>query len=97
MYCMMTTGASNAKIVERGIVITKSEKNEAQLIKGADGVTKFTSSSDVNSSQYLITIRTSASVWARSYVSYTVDTVVNGQTVNVPMVAYGEIQAIPAV
>lgn len=97
MYCMMTTGDSNAKIVERGIVITKSEKNEAQLIKGADGVTKFTSSSDVNSSQYLITIRTSASVWARSYVSYTVDTVVNGQKVNVPMVAYGEIQAIPAV
>ena len=97
MYCMMTTGYNTAtvNIVERGIIMTKNTGMDENLfVKGADGVTTFRSSSDINSSQYMITVKTSADVLARSYVSYTVNTTVNGLDVNVPYITYGDIVAM---
>ncbi|MDD6728994.1 MAG: hypothetical protein PUE08_07235 [Eubacteriales bacterium] len=92
MFCMMSTGTSeNVNIVERGIIMTKTLMDETQLIKGATGVTTFRSSSDINNSQYMITVRTTSTVYARSYVSYIIEVSVGDNTVNIPMVAYGDI------
>lgn len=93
MFCTMTTSLSaDVKVVERGIIASASASADDTLIKGASGVKTYRSSSDINSSMYMITFGTSGkTIYTRSYVAYEQTITMNGQEVNVPLVAYGDI------
>lgn len=94
MYCTMTTGlkADQVKIIERGVIAATSPDN---LIKGADGVKTFRSSTDIKDAQYLFTINNKSGnpLYARSYVCYELK---YDENTNIPLVAYGEIVASDA-
>lgn len=93
MFCTMTTSLSDdVRVVERGIVASASASTADTLIKGASGVKTYRSSSDINSSMYMITFGTSGkTIYTRSYVAYEQTISMNGQEVNVPLVAYGDV------
>jgi hypothetical protein len=92
MYCTMTTGlSSSVNIIERGVIASASANTEDTLVKGATGVKTFRSSTDVNSTQYLYSIKTSTNIYARSYVSYELKENINGVDVSIPLVSYGDI------
>lgn len=98
MYCMMSTNLSdNIKVVERGILASADASTSDTLIKGASNVRTLRSTSDIDSSMYMITFGTSGKViYARSYVAYEQKLSIeleNGiiDTVNIPLVAYGDV------
>lgn len=93
MFCTMTTSLdASVKVVERGIIASTKATTADTLIKGASGVKTYRSSSDINSAMYMITFGTSGKdIYTRSYVAYEQTISMNGQEVNVPLVAYGDV------